>query len=96
MRVAQEHAQHPAQQTDARLGQAGPGALRDERADQRWRELNQLFDPDSSEVTLEAPQVAPVALDRGRAKTALTQQVLEEPRELIDERARQAAGGGFP
>ena len=54
MRVAQEPTQRPAQQTDARLGQASPGALRDERADQRWRELNQLFDPDSSEVTLEA------------------------------------------
>src|ERR1700680_490144 len=85
MRVAQEPAQRPTEQPDARLGQAG-GALRDERADQRWRELDQLFAPDSSEVALEAPQVAPVALERGGAKTALTQQVLEEPRELVDER----------
>src|SRR5205085_8884141 len=82
MRVAQEPTQRPTEQPDARLGQASPGALRDERADQRWRELDQLLDPDSSEVALEAPQVALVALDRGRAKTALTPQVLEEPREL--------------
>ena len=76
MRVAQEPTQRPAQQADARLGH--PGALRDERADHRWRELDQLFDPDSSQVALEAPQVTPVAPTR-MAKTALTHQVLRRP-----------------
>ena len=86
MRVTQKPAQRPTQQPDARHSQTSAGALRDERADQRWRELDQPCDPDASEVALEAPQVAPVALERGGAKTALAPQVLEEPRELVDER----------
>jgi hypothetical protein len=44
------------------------------------------LDPDSSQVALEAPQVALVAVERGAAKPALAQQVLEEPRKLVDER----------
>ena len=86
IRVAQEPAQRPTQQPDARLGQAAPRALRDKRADQRRRELDQLCDPDLSEILLEAPQIAPVAVEGGRAKPALTQQVLEEPRQLVAER----------
>jgi hypothetical protein len=85
MRVAQKPAQRPTQQPNARRRQTG-GALHDESADQRWRELDQLLNPDPGKVALEAPQVAPVALERGRAKTTLRQQVLEEPRELVDER----------
>jgi hypothetical protein len=44
------------------------------------------LDPDSSQIALEAPQVAPVAVERRGTKTALAQQVLEEPRKLVDER----------
>ena len=85
VRIPQEHAQHPAAAPHRRLGQARPGALGDERAEDRRRQLRQPGDADPVQVGLEAGQVMPVAHDRLRAQAALGGQVLEEPRHRAGE-----------
>jgi hypothetical protein len=79
VRVAEEHAQHPAAGPHRRPGQACPGALGDERAEDRRRQLRQTGDADLVQVGLGPGQVMPVAHDRFRAQAALGGQVLEEP-----------------
>jgi hypothetical protein len=80
MRIPQEHAQHPAAAPHRRLGQPCPGALGDERAEDRRRQLRQPGNANPVQVGLETGQVMPVAHDRLRAQAALGDQVLEEPR----------------
>jgi len=84
-RVAEEHAQHPADGPHRRPGQARTGALGDERAEDRRRQVLQPGDADLLQVRLEARQVMPVTHDRLRAQAALLGQVLEEPRHRAGE-----------
>ena len=84
-RIAEEHAQHPADGPHRRPGQARTGALGDERAEDRRRQVLQPGDADLLQVGLEARQVMPVGHDRLRAQAALVGQVLEEPRHRAGE-----------
>ena len=96
MRVAQEHAQHPAADTNGRLAQAAAGELGDERADQRRGELAQLPDPDPVQIRLEPPQVVAVLADRRRAKPALAAPSTRRTREAPQRTDPHDAAGRVP
>ena len=60
MQVAQEHPQHPGTVADRALGQSGAGALDDEGAQDRRRELLDRRDADPPQVGLEPVQVVAI------------------------------------
>lgn len=80
---SQEDAQHPTAIADRRLGQPCPGALGDEGAEDCRGQLLQTSDAEVVQVGLEAVQVMPVGANRGRPKTTLAFEVLEEPRHRV-------------
>jgi len=69
--VAKEHSQGASATAHRALGQPRAGALDDEGAEDRRREVLDRFDSDPPQVGLEALEVMVIAEHRGRAKATL-------------------------